>query len=211
MATKIVTRNIVVFPGEEVTAAAIAQGEAIAKRYGVNFILNRKSYRPHITLYQFAIPEANLNQLTEIVATVAGEWDPFSITMAGLSIYGDHFVFWDAAKDNALADLHEQLVTKVNPLRDGYIPEGQALALTGAVDIGTDRRQSLGRWGHSLAMDTFWPHITLAHTKSGGHVKEIVSGLTMPQLSCRIESLHITEVGPFGTCPGPLMSFPLEK
>ena len=208
MSRTIVNRNIVLLPPQSVAVEAIRQSHAIADVCAVNFRLNDTDMWTHISLHQLALPEDKLHQLRQIVSDIVEKAARCQVTMGNYSLFGETGVFWDVEKTSSgLKSLHNELVRRIDPVREGYIMVQHRDFLTEAVDIGAERRVSLGRWGNPLAMDTFWPHITLTSCKSPADARAAIRVLDKTPMSFEAISLHLAEVGPNGTCPGSLREF----
>lgn len=207
----VVNRNVVVLPLPSISAQAVSLSQEIAQKFPCSFTLNQGQYLPHLTLHQFAIPEKNLAHLAAALEAVATQQTSLTITLEGFSLFGNGGVFWDARKTPALFKLHQALVEIVQPLREQHIMEQHRAFLSGTVDIGTERRQSLAQWGNPLAMATFWPHITLTacHNLDDARAAQAQLAQRVVPVTFLFTAIHLTEVGPFGTCPGSLQEFPL--
>lgn len=204
---KIVNRNVVLLPPKSVMDEAIRRSALAAEVTLSKVTLDDKNCLPHLTLHQFAIPEENLMALDEEVGSIVGETSFIQVALSGYSLFGGGGIFWDADKDHRLRSFHQQLVDVIDSLREGYIMDQHREFLTSATDIGKERRKSLGRWGNPLAMNTFWPHITLASCETEEEARKAISALPDGPMEFEAASVHITEVGPNGTCPGSLMEF----
>lgn len=181
----------------------------------VQFILDRDTALPHISVHQLAFPAANEDRFRDTVAAITQLFAPFEVNMSTrLDIFWGTFIFWDAIIDPSLRALHERLVAQLNPLREGRLLTIHQEMLQGLAVLD-ELRQGIRENGNPLSMASFRPHITLTRTRN-----EALAQAFLPQLSNKAflgdvdrwsfwaTELCLTEVGPHGTCPKVLERFP---
>lgn len=210
---EVINRNIVILPSAEVEAEAISRSKLAAKIGNGAFTLTdgEGDRRPHITVHQFALPADQEDKLVEIITAEASTLGQLHLHMKGYSLFAGTGIFWDVIKNDALFWLHQTLVHKVDLIRSDLIMDQHASFTTGTPDIGSFRRQSLLKFGNPLAIGTFWPHTTLTSAANSSLATAVVEELPDSPMAFTATHLHITEVGPSGTCPKILHSFQLGK
>lgn len=218
MSEKLLSLAIVVYPNDDVCGEAINKSKQMGRRFRTKYDLNSSNYRPHLSLHQLAIPESQLGPVRNTVRRAASKINlPLKIEMIkdGFSLLGGTGIFWDARKESeGLYDLHHDLVMSLMNLGRGYLIDGHASFLTSNVDIGETRRWSLRKYANPLAIETFWPHITLTNLESSSQAAQaldsLVVGAAAPVAAANtfeITSIHLSEVKEFGTSPGSMEEF----
>lgn len=205
----LVSRNVVLFPGGGVREAAIKQSQALVP-LGTEFVLGPENL-PHLSVYQAAYPPEGVERLAAAVQAFAARTSSFEVSMGGFGIFWGTFVFWDAVKRDMLAALHQRLLEALNPLRGGtLLPIHQQILDDPSVPEVF--RNSIRTYGNPLCGEQERPHITLTRLKSPDHAGPALQVLSVlaqgADVTFRVSSLYLTEVGPHGTCPRVLQEFP---
>lgn len=207
--------GIVLYPSSEVANEAIQKSVVLEKKFATNYVLDPKRYRPHLSLHQLAIPLYQFDELKDRIRLIASRFNsPIKVEMEGYSLFGPTGLFWDAKREtDDLWQLHSDLVVALSPLGAGYIIPDHAVLLTNQVDIGEQRRLSLRKYANPLAIETFWPHITLTSCKNAidapGALTYLESWVTHHS-TFEVTSMHLSMVREFGSSPGSLEEFPFD-
>lgn len=205
---ELIQRNVVVLPTGEVLSRALHWSQELAS-LGTEFVLG-DTYRAHLSIYQAAYPGHNEEKLVAAIEEVAAKTRPFKVEMGSYDVFWETFVFWDALLAAELISLHHHLLDRLNPLREGkLLPIHQEILNDNSIPEGL--RSSIREFGNPLCGAQHRPHITLTRLKDPAMVPRVyvpTPTLGVP-LNFPVSSLHLTEVGPHGTCPRILGEFPL--
>ena len=202
----LVTRNIIIRPDEIVTSSVIGFSKQLAKQFPTDFVLDGKSFYPHISIYQATYPENNLNRMEKRVAELAKRITPFDVDLVEFTSMLE-FIFLDAVKNDNLVSLHELVVKETNPFREGNIIPAELPRLS---DPNTPEyiKYSIRTYGAALVMDAFLPHITITHCTKLSDVELAKQKLQMRKFHFRANSLWMADIGPFGTVNNLILEFP---
>src|SRR3989344_3349091 len=125
--------NVVVLPNKSVSNTAIQLGEILSKnKLPVQFVLDPKQMKPHITLYQSPFPVDNFSEIESAVSKIANETNSIELHLKRISVEFGTFIFWAVENNEKLSTLHKEVLLKLNPLRGGHIsPHLQSVPLEG--------------------------------------------------------------------------------
>lgn len=205
-----VVRNVVVLFPPEMEREFIEINHVIQSRVPSKVVLSDSEEQkalPHMTIYQGKYPEKNIPKVLQKLGELTTRWQPFPVIFQGLSL-SLGTVFFDALPNEKLRQLHEEVVRKLNGLREGRIIE-EELAIPSITDA---QKRMVYTYGHSVVMDTFTPHISLARPVDLARIGEAAALVPKNlRLGVQISALHFAERGPNGTCPGAIQSFPFTS
>jgi len=201
---KIVNRNVVLLPPLAVAEKALQLSQWVADRYEVVLLLNKADRLAHVTIHQFPIPEDRLEELDGSLSRFARSMPAINVRQDGYSIFGETGIFWDLKEQaglDYLRGLHTTLVGLVNQLREWHIMDQHLHFLGSDSAITIEQRSSLVLHANPLALDCFRPHTTVSACKTADIALEVVRELPREAIDWQATSMHLTEVGPSGTCP----------
>ena len=191
------SRNVILLPSSEVKNQCIELSQKIARLTGTTFILDGSMYHPHLTLYQIAFPPENLERVELSVQKIAEKTKPFSIHLHRYSSMMG-FIFLEATLDDTLMRLHSEIVTAVNPLRDGIILPSE-LGRLGDPLVPETIKKSIQTYGAALAMEAFLPHITLAKLEDPTTSEKILHELDQIDMKFEVKEIAVANIGLDGT------------
>lgn len=177
-----VKRNIIILPPPEATRQAIAWSQDIANRYPVSFVLDGKNFYPHITLFQGEYVQTNEASLEKFLVRTVSQMQSFSVR---LNRFGslDTFIFLNAERDESLISLQKTIF---------------------------ETAKTLGRSLSPIAGDIFVPHITLTRLKNAENIEMVPDGFGKPNVSFRVSSLYLANIGPNGSVNEIFREFPFQ-
>jgi 2'-5' RNA ligase len=201
-----VTRNIVILPPPDIANQAINWSRQIAAKYTTDFVLDGKTFYPHITVYQTAYPQKNIFLVESRLAEFVKHVHSFHVHAENFStIVG--FVSLDFTKTKELVSLHEHIVDRCNPLRDGNIIPLEAKNLLSPL-VPDYIKYSIRTYGSALDMEAFAPHITLSRLQQFDLAKSAESNLKFQKISFKVRSVWIANIGIDGSVNELLKEFP---
>ncbi|RJR16228.1 2'-5' RNA ligase family protein [Candidatus Microgenomates bacterium] len=206
MTDKIVTYNVVVLPDEKVRRQVIFRSEQISKKFQTKFTLDGNKFHPHITLYQAAYPESNIEQIKQRLTKIASNTTLFQITLTKIESFMQ-FIFLNAVKSRELFDLHKLIIDALNPLREGTLIPDDEEDLQNP-ETPQQVKDSILRYGYSLALEAFAPHITLSRLKNGEDVEKALDSIAVKPYTFTVDAMYLTNRGQNGTCNEIFARFP---
>ena len=209
------TRNVVILPDQAILNKAITLSkqatELAAAKNSPNHVMLSPENKccPHLSLYQFGLPPNRTIAIAPAVYTITQKVKPFTITLQGYKIHRGTGIFWLVKKPyDELHKLHVLLLTALNHFREGVVPRQNWSLFASDSGLTSEQRSMLGRWGYPSALDEYQPHITLADTSEAPN---IVDQLPLDLVEMNVTAIHLSEVGPYGTCPGSIETFNLSE
>ena len=118
--------NIVIIPAKEVAENAIEISQRLSEIGETGFVLDRKSFHPHITCYSPEFPSKNIDRIVSKLERISEKFGKFQVVLEKLKVKSESnfFSVEIALKKNRKIDgLHRIIIERLNPLREGYLRE----------------------------------------------------------------------------------------
>lgn len=197
--------NIVYLPDEQTRNKAIELSQKVASKLSTEFILGQGAI-PHITIYQAEFPNKNITKVKEAIKEFASQTAPFGIEMGPFWINAvRNFVWWNCIKTNQLSKIHWGLMKKINPLREGLVPDSLK-----AYKVTEQDKMEIENYGALFMGKRYTPHLTVSGLKNPSEEKEAFEVLGMEEHSTFIvDKISLGYLGRFGTVTGIIEEFPL--
>jgi 2'-5' RNA ligase len=186
--------DVVILPPPSVRDYAIALSAQLQK-HGSKFVLGRRRYLPHISLYHIPVRPENFNdfcvQVQEVVESSSG---------GELKLQSIQLPLLMTDKPSWLKTLHLDLIKNTNRLFDwDYGAEDSWSSLSIPSNSRVRAKGYIKKYGSPFVGTLFAPHITLASFEDKSVVDEIAP-LTFIPMSFRVDTIHICELGPSHSC-----------
>lgn len=198
--------NVVILPDKDLSLKLIQWSQRLSSKLQTNYVLDTTNYLPHLSLYSARYPVKNKQLIEEAAADIAHNLHSFNISLSGFSFFSG-YVFYDAQQTSELIELHETMVDRLNPLREGLISDNQK-QLTG---LSLDQKKAIQEYGYVSVKKLYMPHISitsLGNPSKGDLVKEILLGEVN---SFSVKTLAISRFANYGTFPPPLKTYFINK
>lgn len=149
--------SIAIIPDELVSEQAIKIARKFSEGFSYEFTIDGKLNFPHITLYNALYPSKNIGDLKKILSTIVNQTQPFTLRLTELDIFYSNYIFWMCEKSDQLNKLHLDILSTVNPLREGLVlPD----FLT--IPNPTDQEQKeISLYGAVMVGNRYTPHLTI--------------------------------------------------
>lgn len=187
--------NIVILPDKKIKNLAIQFSKKLADKFPVEFILAKNDYLPHITLYQAEFPEKNIEKIKLTIKDICKKNFSFKINLLGFSNF-EKFIFWNI-KSGLINKLHQQVVGKLNPLRQGLIMNN---LLSVNKNLYTGVKEDIKKYGSLLIGKNYLPHLTITCLRNKSYIKKALQELkNNNSLVFTVNKIHIGLLDKFGT------------
>lgn len=197
--------NIAILPGPGIKDLAIGLSQKVAKGFQTEFVLDEQKFMPHATVYQSHFPVRNIEKIKGQIKEVMEGQHPFTVKMEGFSVVLDTFLFWDLEKSESLQRLQNNIVARINHLREGLIlPHLATVSGMTEEDIS-----DINMYGSMFVGPSFSPHITitrLSDPKDAESVMKSLGGLNYKAMF-EVDGLILGYLGPNGTVNGIIETF----
>lgn len=185
--------DVVLLPNSDISQKALGLSLDLEK-HGTYFTLNDKDHFPHLSLYMLQLDDAGLSKALDLLSGLADVSRSINAT-ADHYHYSHDYLDVEYVKTAELNDLQENIIEKLNPIRDGLRErDKERLATT----TGKERDNIL-KYGYRSVGNQFAPHLTFTRFKT--NQSEVIETLPPPDtFSGTFSSLGIFRMGDHGTC-----------
>lgn len=159
--------NLVLLPDAVTAAKAVKLAQRLANRYKCEFTLDEVGVIPHVTVYQLECPLKNLDELSSTISSIAKATTNMSLVANSIGMLPGRFVAWIILPNDKLEELHNCVLEKANPLREGMFLERGIPHSSGRSPL---EDENLRRYGMTLVGSLYTPHITLGGIARGASV-----------------------------------------
>ena len=185
--------DVVILPDVNLANAAIKSSQAL-KQHGGLFILEDGKFYPHSSLYMFQLKNDALENVKELLADIASRYTKLELKATQF----DHtlgFVDAEYARTAELDNLQLEVITALNPIRDGMREKDKA-RMQDATGLSL---QNFERYGYKYVGELFRPHLTLSRLSD--QQPESLTALGECELyNGNFTKLGLFEMGDNGTC-----------
>ncbi|MCL4364513.1 2'-5' RNA ligase family protein [Patescibacteria group bacterium] len=196
--------NVVLLPDAANGEAAIRASKTIAKVLPVEFILGN-FFLPHVTVYQAEFPKRNLKEINNSLRLISKTVKPFNVILDRYSFLGN-FIFWRVKKTASIINLHQMVLSRLNPLREGIVNKS-LLAIDN--DVYPGDKDDVRRYGSLLVGKNYLPHLTISCLKNRTDIRKSLNLLKEQKAIIKIDQIHLGLLREFGTVREIVCSWPL--
>ena len=197
--------NIVLLPDVNLANHAIVTSLLIGHDNDVFFKLTDGKLYPHVSLYMCQLKEQNVNNVKQILKSLADKYEEFELEG---SSFGNEEKFFDIEyeKTSGIVSLQNEVLDKVNPIRDGMREKDKARLITAE---GLEK-QNLESYGYRSVGELFRPHLTITRFKELETYKAPVEIGKPQEYSGTFNRIGLFMMGDNGTAVYELASFQLK-
>ena len=155
--------------------------EKLSKKVESKFSYTKNIYRPHFTLSFGLFPQKNVERVTDIIRSIT--FSPFRIFADNVSIdKGGFFKYVPSQGYENVCALHEEILEKLNPLREGVLRE-KYQNLDDEEYTQRDR-ELIQKYGRRWVREQYEPHITIMkiEKKNIPRARKLIKNLRVPKL-----------------------------
>lgn len=193
--------NIAIVPSEEVTKRAIAISKKL-KRDGGLFVLNKRLYSSHITVYMTKLPLKNLKEVSHVLRQLAATIKPLKLTALDYH-QNDGWIDIEYKRNKAIQDLQKKIIKYINPFRQNLLRANEMERLPG---LPKQQAQYVKKYGYRGVLKYYRPHLTLTRLKSD---KNVIVELEKENLNFIAKEIGIFYLGEYGSCKKLIAKFKL--
>lgn len=198
--------NVIILPDDTTTKRLARWSKTVARKHKTFYTLDTNNHLPHLSLYSARYPVKNKNAVQSILQHITKEQKTFFIELSSFSVFSN-YLFYNALTNAALQQLHECIVEKLNPLREGLISD-TTRALTG---LSPEQKEMILAYGYVSVKKLYMPHISITRFKEQVTLETMKMLLPDEKTVFRAEKLAISLFAVHGTCPQPLTQFYLNE
>jgi hypothetical protein len=194
--------DVVILPPPPIRDYAIQLSKRLRK-YGGKFVLGKRRYIPHLSLYHIPVTPRNFPLFSAEVERIVGTFRGAELPLQKIEL-----PLLITERPPWLRKLHLDVVKHTNRFFDwdyGAQESLRAIRFAGKRRVQAERH--LERYGSPLIGSLFRPHITLTSFEDKSVIDDIPP-LTFVPASFRVDAIHICELGPSHSCQRIVARFP---
>lgn len=188
--------NTAFIPPKEVSEKAIELSKAISSSADAYFVLDGIQSYPHITIYPPEYPEENVAKLLETVDQITKSLSQLDFKFKNLDS-GQGYLGVAFEHSDEIQQVHEKLVSVLNPLREGRIRDKYAEYY---MKFNSEQLQNIERYGYPGAMNLYNPHLTITRLKNEDEAEQALSDIRWDILEFMVNKIGVYKMGEHGTC-----------
>jgi hypothetical protein len=131
----------------------------VDREIGSTFTLNKTSALPHLTLYLAGFPPPNVPQILVRLSQFCSTHNEVCVQIKGWVITGDGLIMLKCVLTKELAALHEDVISKLNDLREHTVADVWLKSLPG---LNKKQADILEQVGFPYALQLWSPHFSIA-------------------------------------------------
>ncbi len=205
---KFIRLNIAFKPPKNVAEEVIALSREISQNNEASFVLDGIQFHPHITIYSPEYPEKNLDKVLEKITEIARNTEKVNLTSKGISSHqGFISVKFDYTLE--LKEIHEEIVLKLNPLREGHIREKDADD-DYKMRFTSEQQENIKEYGYPASMSLYSSHLTVIRLKDELLAQNISEEIKWDIHQFTADKIAVYKMGEHGTCEKLVKEFTLK-
>jgi 2'-5' RNA ligase len=194
--------DVVLIPEQSLAQNAMELSKGF-ESYGTRFILDQKNFYPHLSLYMLRLSAEGLQEALASLNVIASNAAAITATAFHYH-YTKEYLDIEYTKSTELTVLQEEIITALNPIRNGLRENDKIRLLTAT----GEERENILNFGYRSVGDQFHPHLTF--TRFNNPQEGILETLPSTHIfTGTYISLGIFEMGENGTCVNPVESWAL--
>ncbi|UCD04485.1 MAG: 2'-5' RNA ligase family protein [Candidatus Woesearchaeota archaeon] len=186
---------------------AIEEAIKLSKENEVFFILDGLKFHPHMTIYSPEYPRSNVDKVLESVEEIVKNISPITFKFNKVS-GGQGFVSVKFDNSPTIKRIHEEIVEKLNPLREGRIREKYGADYH--MNFNEEQIENIKKYGYPDAMNRYSPHLSIIRLEDGSLVEEVSKKINWSIAQFTVDKIAVYEMGEHGTCIKLIKEFELK-
>lgn len=195
---KFIRLNVALKPLDEITKKLISLSREVAKNYESFFVLDGVDFFPHLTIYSPEYPESNSNKILKVVKDISHNSPKIVFRLEKVND-SQGFISLHFQLTPEIKQLHQKVVKKLNPLREGHIRE-RYHQNDYRITFSPEQLTNIEKYGYPDAMSLYHPHLTIIRLKDESIAKEIVNNIDWKVKELVAEKIAVYKMGQHGTC-----------
>lgn len=193
--------DIVILPPPVICDDAIFFSKELAKRFNGKFILGKRRFLPHISLYHVPIRNNNIPRVRKVLKEIVyhTEFGELSVKLEKTPAWG---MIWLGVNNPPwLKRLHKKIVKAIEKFRDKRF----RVEKTWGGKFSKLHYKNIQSYGSPFIGNAFYPHITLTslkHEITAREIAEFIKSARFKPKQFKINSIFACRLGLSHTCHG---------
>lgn len=185
--------DVVMLPDDKLAHKAISASQKLAPLGGI-FTLEIGKYFPHASLFMLQLNDGDLEKARSLLAEIASKTSVLDLKATNYE-QKEAYVYVEYVRNEQTDTLQQQVVTALNPIRDGMREKDKASML----EPSGVAFENIQNFGYKYVGELFHPHITLTRfSKAQPEAESLLPEL--PTFNGMFTKLGLFETGDNGTC-----------
>jgi 2'-5' RNA ligase len=187
--------NIVFYIPQDIKEKAIALSREMGSNNKAFFVLDGIDFYPHITIYSPRFSESKIEEVVKAVREIADRTRKTEMVFKEITSH-QGFVTLRFENSFSIKKLHEEIVFKLNPLRESKnVDESDYHAV-----FGSEQQKSIEKYGYPHALDQYSPHMTIIRLEDAFWAENVSKRIKWDIPKFTVDKIAIYRMGQHGTC-----------
>ena len=197
--------NIVICPPDGISDKAIRVSKTLKFKGGL-FVLDKKNYFPHVSLYMTEFPVKNLPKIKKLLQQIVVETKSFKMTSTKYEQNKRGSIAVDYRKSKNIKWLQKKIIGSLNPLREGLVRKKDRAKMH---ELSRAQQKNVKLYGYRRVGVEFNPHLTFTTFEKFN--KAVIQIIPKINFSFKAEEIGFLYLGNHGTCKKFIARFKLGR
>lgn len=206
MEKEVVRLNIAFIPPDDVASEVVKLSGNIGKKEESYFCVDNLNFYSHITIYSPEYPVYNLEKVLDAVAELSKKLVPIKFIFKSIKT-GQGFIGVEFDYSEEIKNIHESIVEKLNPLREGHIREKYSASYQ--MEFSEEKKNNIQKYGYPNSMSLYHPHMSISRLKNAKVAEKIAREIAWSIKEFTVDKIGAYKMGNHGTCVELIKEFKL--
>jgi len=184
---------------EKTSQKVVALSKKIGEKNEAIFILDGVQFHPHITIYSPEYPKSNIDKISKILREIADHTTKVQLNFQEIKCHDGYIgIYFELSPE--IKSLHEEILTRLNPLRESYLKERDQSGSDYQMNFSPEQLENIAQYGYPDAINLYKPHLTIIRLKDELSAERITKEFKWEIAQFLIEKLALYKMGEHGTC-----------
>ncbi|MDO8240815.1 MAG: 2'-5' RNA ligase family protein [Candidatus Moranbacteria bacterium] len=202
MSEEFVRINIAFMPPVEIAEKVAQISYEIGAKEESYFVIDRKNFHPHITIYGFEFPARNLENVLAEIEILSKKLSSAKFVFKKVTTE-EGYIGIECDNTEEIKHIHETTIKALNPWREGHIRDKDKNMKS------SEKNLNVQEYGHPRVMDSYCPHMTIIRLKDDEVAEKIATEIQWTDNAFVLDRIGAFRMGPNGTCVELIREFKL--
>jgi len=188
--------DVVILLPPAVRDEAIRLSRAVKRRTPASFVLGRRKFIPHISLYHVPIAARDFPTFRQVLERIISQSRLGTLAVQEIASRGGSSLWLGVTNPAWLKRLHRQVLNEIALLRNRRFNASR----TWGGGYSERRRELIQRYGAPSVGRFFRPHITITSLRDDRDAPRVLKALRVRPQSFGVTSISVCELGSHHTC-----------
>ncbi len=198
--------NIAFKPPIEIAEQMAKLSQEVSKKEDAYFAIDNLNFYPHITIYSPKYPKHNEDKIFKAIDELVKKFSSIKFIPNGINT-NQGYIGIGAEYSDEIKNIHEKIVEKLNPLREGHLRAKYANAYN--MQFSEEKLQNIQKYGYPDSMNFYHPHMTITRLKDEKLAERVAKEIQISFKEFTIDKIGAFKMGENGTCVELIKEFKL--